>query len=145
MTIIAITSGLIALLLVGRLVLQGGVLLNNGNKFITHNVRFSKLPNGQLRLKATGGLLTDRFDITVHPHEIDLFAFAIGHRPMNKGLDKQGYKVYRLVHIQQKVGAEVIRTTIGDFTLKPSAQNKFSQFTQQFMQSQASGSQTSAA
>lgn len=134
MTIIAIAAGLIVALLIGRQLLQGGLLLNNGDKFMTHNVRFKKLPTGELHLKATGGLLTDKFDIKLHTSDIDLFAFAIGHRPMNKGLDKAGYKVYRLVHVQRKASPEFLRTTIGDFTLKPSAQNKFERFTSQFVQ-----------
>lgn len=134
MTIIAITTGLIAALLIGRQILQSGLLLNNGGKFITHNVRFSKLHSGELHLKATGGLLTDKFDIKLHPADIDLMAFAIGHRPMNKSLDKSGYKVYRLVHVQRKGNPELLRTTIGDFTLKPSAQNKFEKFTKQLLQ-----------
>ena len=145
MTIIATTVGLIAALIIGRLVLQSGVLINNCNKFVTHNLRYSKLPNDQLRLKGTGGLLTDRFDITLNIAEIDRIAFTSGHRPMNKSLDKQGYKVYRVVHIQKKSGAEVRRTIIGDFTLKPSAQNKFEQFTQQLMKSQQPGGETSSA
>lgn len=134
MTIIAIAAGLIAALLIGRQVLQSGLLLNNGNKFMTHNVRFKKLPTGELHLKATGGLLTDKFDIKLATSDIDLFAFAVGHRPINKGLDKAGYKVYRLVHVQRKASPEFLRTTIGDFTLKPSAQNKFQRFTSQFVQ-----------
>jgi hypothetical protein len=138
MTIIAIATGLIACLIIARQILQSGVLLDNGNKFMTHNVRFKKQVNGELHLKASGGLLTDKFDIKLHPNDIDLFAFAIGHRPMNKGLDKAGYKVYRLVHVQRKASPELLRTTIGDFTLKPSAQNKFAQFTKQFIKEEKS-------
>lgn len=138
MTIIAIATGLIACLIIARQILQSGLLLNNGVKFMTHNVRFKKQTSGELHLKATGGLLTDKFDIKLHSDDIDLFAFSIGHRPMNKGLDKAGYKVYRLVHVQRKASPEFLRTTIGDFTLKPSAQSKFEQFTQQFVKDQRS-------
>lgn len=134
MIIIAITTALIVSLLIGRLLLQNGLLLGRGEKFITHNVRFSKLKNGELHLKATGGLLTDKFDIKLHCDDIDLLAFAIGHRPMNKNLDKAGYKVYRLVHVQRKASTELLRTTIGDFTLKPSAQNKFKNFANQYLE-----------
>lgn len=132
MTIFAIAAGLILALFVGRYILQGGLLLSNGEKFITHNVHFQKLPDGHLHLKAKGGLLTDKFDIKLHCNDIDLFAFAVGHRPMNKNLDKAGYKVYRLVHVQRKANPELLRTTIGDFTLKPGAQEKFKNFTTQF-------------
>lgn len=138
MTIISIATGLIACLIIARQILQSGLLLNNGDKFMTHNVRFKKQASGELHLKATGGLLTDKFDIKLHPNDIDLFAFSIGHRPMNKGLDKAGYKVYRLVHVQRKANPEFLRTTIGDFTLKPSAQSKFAQFTKQFIKEEKS-------
>ena len=134
MTIIAIATGLIAALLIFRQVLQGGLLLSNGETFITHNVRFKKLPTGELHLKAKGGLLTDKFDIKLLNSDINHAAFAIGHRPMNKRLDKAGYKVYRLVHVERKASPEGLHTTIGDFTLKPSAQVKFQRFTNQFVQ-----------
>lgn len=134
MTIIAIITALIVSVSIGRLMLQNGLLLDRGGKFITHNVQFSKLNGGELHLKARGGLLTDRFDIKLHPTDIDLMAFSIGHRPMNKSLDKSGYKVYRLVHVQRKANPELLRTTIGDFTLKPRAQNKFEKFAKQLLE-----------
>ncbi|BET24785.1 hypothetical protein EV673_3155 [Limnobacter thiooxidans] len=134
MTIFAIAAGLIVAFFVGRHILQGGLLLSNGEKFVTHNLRFQKLADGNLHLKAKGGLLTDKFDIKLHCNDIDMLAFAVGHRPMNKNLDKAGYKVYRLVHIQRKANPELLRTTIGDFTLKPSAQNKFKNFTSQYIE-----------
>lgn len=133
MTIAAFIAGLAVVVLIARKALQSGLLLNHGKKFITHNVSFSKLPSGQLRLKARGGLLTDRFNITLPPSDIDLFAFAVGHRPKNKQLDKAGYKVYRLVCVQHAKNEEAIRTTVGDFTLKPNAQSKFEKFTSQLM------------
>lgn len=134
MTIIAIITTLIVSVLIGRLVLQNGLLLDGGGKFITHNVQFSKLSDGQLHLKARGGLLTDRFDIKLRPADIDVMAFAIGHRPMNKNLDKSGYKVYRLVHVQRKADPDFVRTTIGDFTLRPSAQKRFERFAKQLLE-----------
>ena len=133
MTIAAFIAGLAVVVLIARKALQGGLLLNHGKKFITHNVSFTRLPSGDLRLKAKGGLLTDRFNITLPPSDIDIPAFAVGHRPKNRQLDKEGYKVYRLVCVQHAKNEGGIRTTVGDFTLKPKAQAKFEKFTSQLV------------
>ncbi|MCR2745202.1 hypothetical protein [Limnobacter parvus] len=129
MTITAFIAGLAVVVLLGRYALQSGLLLNRGATFITHNLRFSKHASGELRLKARGGLLTDRFSVSLQPNEIDLLAFAVGHRPKNNKLDKAGYKVYRLVCVQPRNDSDALRTAIGDFTLTPSAQVKFERFT----------------
>lgn len=121
---------------VGRFVFSRGILLNQGNRFVTHNLSFSMTPSGVLRLKARGGKLTDSFDLSVEPEEIDLLAFSCGHRPMDKRLDKAGYRVYRLIHWQKSAKQNAVKTRIGDFTLHPKAQKRFQEFSSRLMNEQ---------
>ena len=121
---------------VGKFVLSRGILLNQGKSFFTHNVFFSRLHSGSLRLRARRGVLTDSFDLVVTRDEIDLLAFSCGHRPMDRRLDKAGYRVYRLIHWQNSAKQTALKTRIGDFTLHPKAQKRFQEFSDQLLDDQ---------
>lgn len=110
------------------LILRAGILKKNGRTFVTHNTVFRVTESGKLYLQAQGGKFTDPFSLTISPENIDMAAFSKGQRLADNRLDRMGYLIFRVIHIQTRPPEPPLKTLVGDFTLSSAAQKKFSLF-----------------
>lgn len=114
-----------------RLQLSRGLLAKKGKAFVTHNFLIELMPDNNVRLRARGGTLTDRFKLIVPLQNLDRNQLLVGQRPRDKNLDAKQLKIYRVATIPNPNDPKARGVVLGDFALTPQAQEKFAKFGQQ--------------